>query len=1142
LRSALNNIPDPNNTITFNHSGNIALGIGSLTTINTNVDFSSSYNVLISSTSLSNAALFTLGTNSPTLSISQNIGLSAEGSQNVTAIYGRRSINIGGSLGSDIDAHAVSGSGAYGVFAAGNYTGGFFGTFSPGNITINGDLSGDVTALASNGSAYGLRAGSLWNGYLPVGGNIQINGDLSGDVSAEAQNGSNAFGLLAQSGGGAQGNISITGDLTRRSDISAVASNNFAYGMYAGWNLSVGEDLNGDVSATASSGSYAYGMNAGGSISIGDDIGRDSEITAYAGNSRAYAMNSLLGNISVGDDLDGDVSATASSGSYAYGMNANGSISIGDDIGRSGDITAYAYDSRAYGMDAGLGISIGDDLDGDISATASSGSYAYGMNAIGSISIGGDIGRNSEITAHAGNSRAYGISSGFGSISIGEDLQGDISATAENGSYSAGISAGWDVTIGDDLSRRGDVTAYSGQNFATGILAGRNIIIGGELAGEVRATASAGHSAAGLSAGWSIYGSYDGGSGLYTPLLISGTVSADAGNGAAAGIQAYGPMHLDITGTVSGNDLGGSLGYAIRSGGFNFSGGFTSSIASLDSITVRDDGQLTGNVDLGAGADSMWVKDSAIISTVPALSGGYNGSIIENDTLTFDGWTGTLGNVVTDWETILVTNSSTVDLGADKTIAPSTGNTLVMTIDPGSVVKAMGSSPGTYTIAGALADNGTLDMMDNAVDDEVTVTGNYSGTGYLRLDADLSTSDKTSDERLIVGGSASGPTTVIVNNVVSPVAVTEGDGVEIITVDGTSSAGAFVLGNPNNFGPFAVSLVEGADEDWYLQSPGYREEAAVLQAVTPFVEKLGYESIPRFHERRTYTWFADKNAEKSAFWVRGYGSKYRLGMSGDAATELDGYSGGMQIGTDIAAGGQDTRHNIGMYAGIGYNEADVAGLRSDQAGKLNDTAYSVGLYATVHNPDKFYIEGVAQASNHDIDIDYLTYPKHDVDLWSYLASLEVGVGIPFSDCFTLQPQAQLVYQHTGGFGIWTPMLTGDVDIAEHDALQGRLGITGMFKSCEYDFNPFFEINLIKDFSESNSVTYYLSDALYPDTKEPVTLSSKPETLFLGGAIGISRKVSEKNNLSYFLKAEAIYGLDDLDSYNYRLSAGIRKTW
>ncbi|NTU97890.1 MAG: autotransporter outer membrane beta-barrel domain-containing protein, partial [Chlorobiaceae bacterium] len=284
----------------------------------------------------------------------------------------------------------------------------------------------------------------------------------------------------------------------------------------------------------------------------------------------------------------------------------------------------------------------------------------------------------------------------------------------------------------------------------------------------------------------------------------------------------------------------------------------------------------------------------------------------------------------------------------------------------------------------------------------------------------------------------------------------------------------------------------------------------------------------------------DKNAEKSAFWVRSYGSKYRLGMSGDAATELDGYSGGMQIGTDIAAGGKDTRHNIGLYAGIGYNEADVAGLRSDLAGKLNDTAYSIGAYVTVHNPDKFYIEGVAQATNHNIDIDYLTYPKHEVDIWSYLGSLEVGVGIPFSSCFTLQPQAQLVYQHTGGFGIYTPMLTGDVDIAEHDALQGRLGITGMFKSCEYDFNPFFEINLIKDFSDSNSVTYRFTDALYADTKEPVTLSSKPETLFLGGAIGISRKVSEKNNLTYFLKAEAIYGLKDLASYNYRLNVGIRK--
>ncbi|MEI7824007.1 MAG: autotransporter outer membrane beta-barrel domain-containing protein [Chlorobiaceae bacterium] len=379
-------------------------------------------------------------------------------------------------------------------------------------------------------------------------------------------------------------------------------------------------------------------------------------------------------------------------------------------------------------------------------------------------------------------------------------------------------------------------------------------------------------------------------------------------------------------------------------------------------------------------------------------------------------------------------------------------------------------------------------------------------------------------------------------------APTEGDGIEIVTVGGTSTDNAFVLGNPNDFGPFAVDIARGISlgntESWFVVSPGYREEAAVLQAVTPFVEKLGYESVPRFHERRSYFWFPNKNTEQEAFWVRDYGSKFRLGLSGDAATRVDGYSGGMQVGTDIAAGGtKDNRHNFGLYAGVGYMQGDVAGLRSDTAGKLNDTALSIGLYATQHAPDKHFIEAAVQGSYHNLSIDYLTEPKKDVNLWSMLASLETGVSIPLSPCFKLQPQAQLMYQHTNGFDISTSQLSGNVSIADHDGLQGRLGFTGMFKSCEHNYNPFFELNLIKDFSEENRVTYAmnsLSDMRY--AKDSVTLSSSPETLFLGGAIGISRNVSEKNNLSYFLKAEAMYGLDGLGSYDYKLIAGLRKTF
>jgi len=1087
----------------------------------------------------------------------------------------------------------------------------------PGNISL-GALSGDVNVSAYGNNAYGLKAGDNGNfnlsglgsinfsnlssinflSFIPdfAPGNITVNGDLSGDVNVATNTGSNAYGLSA--GGNFvfapnDGNINITGSLTGKNvyegkslgtpgGITVTSGGDNAFGLSAYKDISIGQQLSGDVTVTAN-GSNAFGLKAG---NIGTlDIGTLSSMNwTDPGTIINYFFDFAPGNITIGGNLSGDIKVSTITGSNAYGLFAGGNYLV-DSAGASGNINingsftgnsidVYSGGNNAYGMWAFNDINIGGDFAGEMRVFAE-GDNAVGMSAgipiLSSIFGGGDITIGSvdvegalfddtgdfsgKIVTKAGGNFARGMFAA-NNINILDDITryGKIITLADNGAF--GLMAVNDITIGDDM--RGDIITIAEGNLAGGLSAGGDISIGGELSGKIISVAKGdgpdfidqfGIGAYGLGALGGIHGENPA-----DDLDITGTIVARANLGAAA-IVAFGPMNLDIK------------GHALVKGVDNVSSLLGSSILSLgnaaDQVTVRHGATLVGNVNLGQGDDLMVVKDRAHIDEVTFLNGGttLDTSSPENDELRFDGWRGKLGEVVINWESINVLNSSVVDLGMSKMIVsladgstntPEEGETVLqpvnMSIDGTSTVLAKGNSPGLYVLVGNLSNAGNLDMMDNEVNDFFHATGNYTGTGTtesLWLDANLNTSGKTSFERLIVGGDVTGTTTVILNNVVSPVAVTEGDGIEIVGVGGTSSDNAFVLGNPDNFGPFAVDITRGITntESWFVVSPGYREEAAVLQAVTPFVEKLGYESVPRFHERRTYTWFPNKDTEKEAYWVRGYGSKFRLGLSGDAATKVEGYSGGMQVGTDIAAGGtKDNRQNLGLYAGVGYMEGDVDGLRSDTAGKLNDTAFSIGLYATQHAPDKHFIEAVVQGSYHDVSIDYLTESKKDVNLWSYLASLETGVSIPFSSCFSLQPQAQLIYQHTDGFGISSSRLTGDVSIADHDGLQGRLGITGMFKSCEYDYNPFFEVNLIKDFSEDNSVTYSMSDALYADTKTPVTLSSRPETLFLGGAIGISRIVSEKSNLSYFLKAEAMYGLDGLGSYDYKLTAGLRKAW
>ena len=1132
------------------------------------------------------------------------------GEHNAYGLRADTGIDIDGSLGGSFTVEATAGSNAYGLRAneehieigedvtstmnvtAGEYNA--FGLSAGEDIVIGGNLGGTFTIDAGEDNAFALAAG--WDGggsHIDIGGDvtgsytvtaggdnalgmyandyIDIGGTLGGDFTVEAGD-YNAYGL------GAREYISIGEDVTATMSVTAGMDN--AYGLRADEDITIGylPDQDHDWPGTGSYlgtmnitsyGDNAFGMSAGEDIEIGNNLG--GEITVTAGEDYAFGLAAGWdggSHIEIGNDVSTDMTVTAER-DYAYGMYAEDHIKTGRDLG--GTITVQALDNGAYGLSSGEYIKIGRDVTTDMTVIAGNGSIgeggvrtvgdqlvdggdnddAYGLRADGYI----DIERNLDGTLNvwALDDRAYGLDSGE-DINIGNDLSATINVTAgfeeadSDGAY--GLRAYDNILIGD-LSEAGigdftgslTVTAYGSR--AYGMQAGEDIRLGGTLSGEITTIAKDSWSV-GMSAGGSIYG---GGDPLENPFTIEdGTISSTAEgiDGVAMGVFAYDGMNLRIGGgsEISAVSEDGEA-YAIRSSYIDFN-------PADDIVLLEDTASLTGNVFLGAGEDEMTVKDVAKIDTVPVLDGGTNVNNPgdpEADILSFDGWAGTLGDEVVNWETIDVKNNSIVDLGNSKTDADldddaefaaiktfADGEFVTFNVEEGSRVIAQGASPGEYVIVGDYNNDGILDLLDDEVNDWVHVTGDYtSDTGQLWLDADLSTSGKVSDERLIVGEDVIGQTTVVLNNVVSDVALTEGDGIEFVTVGGDFEPDSFVLGNPNDFGPFAVELAQGAENDnWYFQSPGYREEAAVLQSVTPFINRLGNESMMRFFERRAYGWFRDDVGEKESWWIRTKGSKYRLGLEGDAATEIDGYSGWFQIGTDLVADGDEegTRFDLGIFAGAGFGEADVKGLRSDdKAGELSQTAYGVGAYMSLHERGTWYLDAIGQAIYNDLTIDYLTEEKQKPEVWSYAASIETGACIPLGPGFRFEPQAQLIYQYTEGIDLST--LVGDVSIEDHDGLQGRLSLAGVVGKCENKVHPFFEVTVIRDFSDDNKVRY-LDDS--------VELTSNPEKWFLGGTIGLSQELSENNDFGYYLKGSAMFGMEDLDSYDYSIMAGLRKTF
>jgi len=313
------------------------------------------------------------------------------------------------------------------------------------------------------------------------------------------------------------------------------------------------------------------------------------------------------------------------------------------------------------------------------------------------------------------------------------------------------------------------------------------------------------------------------------------------------------------------------------------------------------------------------------------------------------------------------------------------------------------------------------------------------------------------------------------------------------------------------------------------------DEAALMQAVTGFVGRLGFESVTDFHARHTYGMLSSgAKVQQGAIWVRGYGSSFRLGQEGDAATSMSGYSLGTQFGGDLAAGqmGGGSQYHAGAFGGTGYQKADVKGITTDKAGKLTQQVWNMGLYGSVECPGSYYLEGVLQAGYHDITITSDDEPGElNTDTWGFVASVEAGTQVQVGDGLRVDPRAQLIWQHTGEMNLSTAM--GDVTIDNHNGFMGILGTTGTFTGSGLPFNPFVDVVLTRDFSADTHVDYAESGE---------RLSSNPERTQLGGSVGIASGASNTSGLTYFVKAGAMYGLDGHASYNYSCTAGLQKTF
>lgn len=157
--------------------------------------------------------------------------------------------------------------------------------------------------------------------------------------------------------------------------------------------------------------------------------------------------------------------------------------------------------------------------------------------------------------------------------------------------------------------------------------------------------------------------------------------------------------------------------------------------------------------------------------------------------------------------------------------------------------------------------------------------------------------------------------------------------------------------------------------------------------------------------------------------------------------------GGIQAGLDIYGRQQadGTLDKAGIYVGYGQLSADVSGPYGlngrrvvGKAGTVDIDAYTVGGYWTHFAPSGWYTDAVVQGTWYSADAHSVLNQSIKPDGFGIVASLEGGYAFKFGDGWSVEPQAQVIYQNVS-FGN-TRDAYGLYGFNDGDSLRGRLGV------------------------------------------------------------------------------------------------------
>lgn len=478
----------------------------------------------------------------------------------------------------------------------------------------------------------------------------------------------------------------------------------------------------------------------------------------------------------------------------------------------------------------------------------------------------------------------------------------------------------------------------------------------------------------------------------------------------------------------------------------------------------------------------------------PITVGGGGGTF---DTNSFDA---SVSSAIAGAGGLTKTGAGTLELTAANTYTGATtiaGGTLAVdgSITSPAIVAAAGTLGGSGTLFGTVDNFGTVAPgHPSSPGQALTITGNYKGESGSALAVNAIFADSSGashvDHLVVDGGNVSGTTNVFVTTVGGNGAQTRTlkEAIPVVVAQGgTTGTESFRLGGPSAAGPYEYLLYRGSAwgasdpneaNSWYLSSvapqqdtptPTYRPEAPIFTAVPGVARRLNMAMLGTFDERVGSQALLFSDTGRPSAWGRLIAQNTNISLGGPLSPDYDGSTTGVQTGMDFfrrehASGSQD---RIGAFFAFAQSRGEVSGFALGQqgydAGKMNLNAYSLGINWTHLHRSGWYTDAVLMGTEYDGTPSSNRGIGADVSGYGITASLEGGYPLPLGTSLTLEPQAQLVWQHIDFSNSHDRF--SSVSYETPDAFWARVGVrlAGSFSVGRVVFKPYVMTNLWQEF-------------------------------------------------------------------------------